>query len=353
MHRFLLLQLLQLLHLIQSPQTALRKNLFTLPKRNRNLESLFILATFCTGLILATPTMLHAQSFSAVVSPPRFEVTVQPGKTIRHVFEITQASNDKGNYRLYTNDWVIGADGNAVFSDKLAPNSCRPWVSIEKRELSIAGNAKIRFRFEVAAPADAVAGECRFAIMIEGAEQVVKAVGALSFPVSGRVGVVVYVGVGDAAPKLEITQNGTRVSDGVVVPVFNIKNTGNAHGRPVGFLKGKDSQGQQIDFSPEPLPVLPGQTRLVPLIPQLEAGAATKLVYPLTITGAVEWSDAPGSKRTEVDFRFEGPPAALPTTPPKETAPAPVPPSKPLEIKKQDALAPTGLKSVTTGAVPK
>lgn len=344
MYRFLLLQL---------PQAALRKILFPLLGPHRNLESLFILTALCAGLMVASPTMSHAQSFSAVVSPPRFELAVQPGKTIRQLFEITQASNDKGNYRLYTNDWVIGADGNAVFSDELAPNSCRPWVSIERRELSIAGNAKIRFRFEIAVPADAVAGECRFAIMIEGTEQVVKAAGALSFPVSGRVGVVVYAGVGDAAPKLEITPNGTRVSDGVVVPMLNIKNTGNAHGRPVGFLKGKDQQGQQVDFSPNPLPILPGQTRLVALIPQLEGGVAIKLVYPLTVTGAVEWSEAPGSKKTDIDFRFDRPLAAQPNAAPEQTAPLPLPTLKSPDTKKPDGLQPTGVQPANPGVVPK
>ena len=269
---------------------------------------------------------------------------MQSGKTIRQLFEITQASNDKGSYRVYTNDWVIGADGNAVFSEELAPNSCRPWVSIERREISIAGNAKIRFRFEIAVPADAVAGECRFAIMIEGTEQVVKAAGELSFPVSGRVGVVVYAGVGDAAPKFEITQSGTRVSDGVVVPVLNIKNTGNAHGRPVGFLKGKDQQGQQVDFSPEPLPILPGQTRLVALIPQLEGGVAIKLVYPLTVTGAVEWSEASGSKKTDIDFRFDEPLAAQPNATPKQTASLPLPTSKLPNTKKPNDVQPAGVQ---------
>jgi hypothetical protein len=279
---------------------------------------------FLTGALM--PAILQAQSFSAVVSPPRFEVAVQPGKTIRHVVEITQASNDKGSYRIYTNDWTIGADGNAVFSDDLAPNSCRPWVSLERRELTIAANAKIRFRFEIAPPADAAATECRFAIMIEGAEQVVKANGAMSFPVSGRVGVVVYAAVGDATPKLEISQAGTRVSEGMIVPVLNIKNTGNAHGRAMGFLKGTDQQGMKIDFSPEPLPILPGQTRAVMLIPQAEGNATLKLTYPINIRGAIEWSESLGSKKTDIDFRFDAPAIAPPTTQPLPT-PAKVPPA--------------------------
>ena len=270
------------------------------------------------------PTILHAQSFSAVVSPPRFEVLVQPGKTMRQVVEITQASNEKGTYRVYTNDWVIGADGNAVFSDDLAPSSCRPWVSLERRELTIAANAKMRFRFEITPPADAQSTECRFAIMIEGAEQVVKANGAMSFPVSGRVGVVVYAAVGEAAPKLEISQAGTRVSEGMIVPLLNIKNTGNAHGRPMGFLKGTDQKGVKIDFSPEPLPILPGQTRAVMLIPQAEGNTTIKLTYPINIQGAIEWSESLSSKKTDIDFRFDAPnkPDSNPNNTPAKTPPA-------------------------------
>ncbi len=300
--------------------------------RDQLVNTVMTIARLKTGFAIAflaassalLPAISSAQSFSAVVSPPRFEVAVQPGKTIRQVIEITQASNEKGTYRVYTNDWTIGADGNAQFSDDLAPNSCRPWVSLERRELTIAANAKVRFRFEITPPADASATECRFAIMIEGAEQVVKATGAMTFPVSGRVGVVVYAGVGDATPRLEITQGGTRAVDGMIVPVFNIKNTGNAHGRAMGFLKGTDPEGLKIDFLPEPLPILPGQTRSIALVPQAEGNAALKFKYPLNIQGAIEWSDSLNSKKTQIDFRFDAP---APASPASAASALPTPPA--------------------------
>lgn len=298
-----------------------------------------VMALLTLAIITAVvPTAADAQSFSAVVSPPRFEVSAQPGKTIRQVIEITQASNEKGTYRVYTNDWTIGADGNAVFNDELAPNSCRPWVSLERRELTIAANAKMRFRFEITPPADAQTTECRFAIMIEGAEQVVKANNAMSFPVSGRVGVVIYASVGDATPKLEFSQNGTRAVDGMIVPVLNIKNTGNAHGRAMGFLKGTDPSGLKVDFLPEPLPILPGQTRDIALLPQTEGNAVVKFSYPLTVQGAVEWSDSASTKKTQIDFRFDAPNAASPA--PVKPSPAPSPEPAPKAPPARSGLAP-------------
>ena len=54
-------------------------------------------------------------------------------------------SNQRGSYRVYTNDWTMGPDGNAVFADELAANSCRPWVALERKELALAANGKVRF----------------------------------------------------------------------------------------------------------------------------------------------------------------------------------------------------------------
>ena len=266
-------------------------------------------------IITATPATLHAQGFSAVISPPRFELAVQPGKTTRQVIEITHVASQPGKYRVYTNDWSLAADGNAVFSDELAPQSCRPWVALERRDLTLAANGKIRFRFEVSPPADAVSAECRFAVMIEGLEQVIKTEGAVSFPVSGRVGVIVYAIVGSARPKLEIAHGGTGLSDGVVVPQLQVSNSGNAHARLGGFLSGVDAQGKQIDFAPEALPILPAQSRVIPLIPNVPGNDTVTLTYPLTVKGNLEWGD----EKTAIDLRFEAP-AANPTPPPTAKA---------------------------------
>lgn len=261
-------------------------------------------------IISAASATLHAQGFSAVISPPRFELAVQPGKTTRQVIEITHVANQPGKYRVYTNDWSLAPDGNAVFSDELAPHSCRPWVALERRDLALAANGKIRFRFEISPPADAVPAECRFAIMIEGLEQVIKTEGAVSFPVSGRVGVIVYAIIGSARPKLEIVHAGTGLSDGVVVPQLQVRNSGNAHGRLGGFLSGVDALGKQIDFVPEALPILPAQSRVIALVPNVPGNAAVTLTFPLTVKGSLEWGD----EKTAIDLRFESP--AAKTAPP-------------------------------------
>ncbi len=262
--------------------------------------ALGVLASLAT--MFTMPNAL-AQGFSAVISPPRFEVNVQPGKTTRQVIEITHVANRRGEYRVYTNDWTIGPDGNALFSDQLAPNSCRPWVALERRELALPANGKIRFRFEISPPANATLAECRFAIMIEGLEQVIKTEGTLSFPVSGRVGVIVYAAIGDARPILKITHAGVAANDGTLVPRVEVINTGNAHGRLSGFVIAVDANGKQLDLVPESIPILPAQTRMVSLIPNSAVTGDNAIKYPLTVKGSLEWGD----KKTDIDMRFEAP----------------------------------------------
>ena len=118
------------------------------------------------GLVLVPAA--HAQGFAAYISPPRFEVRVPPGQRLREVLEIQHVGQQKGGYRLYTNDWTFGADNAVAFSDELAPDSCRPWVAIERRELTLESGARYRYRFEINPPADTPPRECRFAIMVEG-----------------------------------------------------------------------------------------------------------------------------------------------------------------------------------------
>ena len=68
----------------------------------------------------------------------------------------------------------------------------------------------------------------------------------MQLPIVGRIGVIVYVTVGDAAPQIEmfgpevITLNGQRV------PALRVHNAGNAHTRMSGFLSGKDASGQEV-----------------------------------------------------------------------------------------------------------
>ena len=101
---------------------------------------------------LAAPAI--AQGFGASISPPRFELRVKAGQTQREVIEIQHIGTQSGSFRIYTNDWTFQPDGSVTFSNDLAEGSCRPWVAVERRDLTITPNARYLYRFEITAPAD-------------------------------------------------------------------------------------------------------------------------------------------------------------------------------------------------------
>ena len=280
-------------------------------RTRRAARSTFLLGA--TGLGLAIAQTCHAQ-FAAAVTPPRFELNVEPGQIARQVMEITHAIPGAGNYRVYTADWNMDATGALTFYDTLQPGSCRPWVAIERRDITVTQGARLRYRFEVAPPANASAQECRFALMIESRPQEVKTGETASFPMNGRIGVIVYASVGGAKAVLEPGALSVGAFDGRPTPLLMVHNSGNATARLSGILKGTDGSGATIEFSPESVPILPGQTRRIALQPYepalraalpAKAGSApgtapAQLRWPLTLRGALEYGPA-GAGRIELD----------------------------------------------------
>ena len=255
------------------------------------------------SLLLAAwhAAVASAAGFAALVSPPRFELTSRAGTTVRQVFELTNRSAAPAKFQVHTADFMLGADYSVAFQDELQPDSCRPWVAIERPEVALPGGGTIRYRFEVQVPKDASAGECRFGILVEGEEPAVAQSGALRLPVVGRIGIIVYVIVGDAKPQIEVFGPQLVTLNGQKVPALRVHNAGNAHARMSGFLSGTDAKGIKYDFNPSDLPILPGDVREVFLTPSTDGNDHPTLTFPVTVQGALEW----GNQRTELNERFE------------------------------------------------
>ena len=243
------------------------------------------------ALALASIGVARAQSFAALVSPPRFELSSPPGKLVRAVVEITNADSHSAQYKLRTADWSLDSEAGVQFQDALQPGSCRPWVAIERRDITVPAGGKYRYRFEIRPPVDTPPTECRFALLIEGSDSTVETKGGLSFPVSGRIGLIVYLAVGAVAPRLEVVGSQIGKVNGALMPVLRIKNSGSAHGRLAGFLSGTDSAGSKLEFTPSNLPILAGETRTIALSLNQEEAKALAIRFPITIKGNLEWGD--------------------------------------------------------------
>jgi hypothetical protein len=273
------------------------------------MSGMFSIARRCCIVAAATlataslaPCALAAE-FALAVSPPRFELDLKAGERSRQVLEITNASAEATALSAKTADWTLGADNSVTFHDELQPGSCRPWVAIERRELSVSGGRPYRFRFEINAPTDVPAGECRFAIMFEGQEQFSRVQGGPAIPFSARLGVVVYVALGGAVPALSVTGSSVQTINGKATPILQVRNSGAAHGRLGGFLSGTDAAGTRLEFSPSSMPILPGETRSIALNATRPGDQDTEapVKFPVTVRGKLEWGKG---QTQDLDQRF-------------------------------------------------
>ena len=224
--------------------------------------------------------------FSAQIMPPRFEDRADPGEVYREVIEISNIAQVPARMKVATADWSLGDDGAVQFQASLAEGSCRPWTALEATEIEVPANGRRRFRFEVRVPADAPSQQCRFAVMFEGEPT---PVAGMALPVAGRIGVIVYLDIGDARANLRVVGSGVVESDGRPVPMLRVENTGNAHGRLEGFLDGIDATGERWTLAPLANPILPGRTREIPLLPLVNDDQPVVLAFPMQVKGRLEW----------------------------------------------------------------
>lgn len=241
---------------------------------------------------LLVPALAAAQ-FAAFVTPARFELQARPGQVLRESLEIGNDDLGAADFSVRTSDWTLNRDSGVEFRpDILAPDTCRPWVRIERHALKVGGKAKRRFRFEVHVPADARDGLCRFALLLEpgSVAAAISPLENIQMPLQGRIGVIVYVRIGNAKPELTIEKLAVEPVNGRPTPVVFIRNVGTAQGRAEGVLEGTDAKGRSFELVVSPLPVLPGETRRIPIWPQeTESSRKDPLAMPFRMKGTVEW----------------------------------------------------------------
>jgi len=224
-------------------------------------------------LLLAAATLVATPAyagFDASVSPPRFELRGKPGETIRQTISINNLGNDPGRYLTKTADWELGTSGEALLQEG-APKagSCRPWVKIERHEISVAPRDTRTYRFEVHVPEDAKNGECRFAFLVSSDAGTVTPSGGsfIQIPIVGRLAVIVYVTIGDAKPDMKLERIAMQKMHDKLLPVATFRNTGDAHGRVSGHLEALDANRHKVILVADESVILPNTARGITLIP--------------------------------------------------------------------------------------
>jgi len=243
---------------------------------------------------LSLSGVCHAAGFAAAISPSKFELRASAGDVLRDTLTIINPTMEIGEFQLRTADWDLTESNGVEFSeDTLTEGSCRPWVRLERKTLSIRPGEQKRYRFEVHVPEDAPAGLCRFAILIEPAKPAQARIGdgQITVPVVGRYAVVTYVTIGDAHARIEYLGLGTQLVAEQPLPTLTLRNTGNSHDRAFGQVMATDAADQRVALIPSNFPVLPGHTEQILLSPDTRSGATgrdIRFTYPLTLKGRIE-----------------------------------------------------------------
>jgi fimbrial chaperone protein len=267
-----------------------------------------LLSVVGAGMAFLVPAFSAvAAPFEIAVSPARFELSGKVNSRVGQSFDMYNVGKAATEVSVRTLDWSYSETGGITYIDELLPNSCRPWVTLERKTVKIGANSKAAFRFQVEVPADAVRGECRFMLAIEGVEPAYKSViegggASLSLPVSGRIAVAVYMAVNGGESKLEVTQIGMQDINGKRTPSVTVTNKGDAHGRLDGVLDAVDAKGQAFELTPESTPIMPGQTRTLPLSQKTEPNQKPiDVTYPIKSKGTLDWEK--GSFKINVEFK--------------------------------------------------
>ena len=260
------------------------------------------------ALVLAAASMPSAAApFEIGATPTRFILTGKSASRIGQTLTVFNLGTAPTELALRTLDWTFTESGNVTYHDELLPNSCRTWVTLERKTLKIGARDKRTFRFQIEVPADARRGECRFMVALEGVEPATKALlesggSNLSLPVSGRIAVAVYIAINGAEPKLEMKQVTTEDIQGTRTPVITVSNTGDAHARLDGGLAAVDAQKNEFELLPDSSPILPGQTRSIRLLPKAEDGkAVASMVFPVVSKGSIDWEK--GTFKVAAEFK--------------------------------------------------
>jgi len=213
--------------------------------------------------------------FSLGISPVRWEAAGKPGKTLRKVVVLTGGAGAIQKVKVGVGDWTLSEDGAPIFGKSgTMPESAASWIRYHPAELNVYPRQRKIVRLSIRIPDATPSGCYRVALFFEPPQSDEEGrKGATSVFLRGRLALLIYVTVGDARPEGEILDTAWRViiKGRKPVPALKVHNRGNAHLRMNGIFAARTLSGKKFEGIIPALPILPGQTRWIPLEFQGEA----------------------------------------------------------------------------------
>jgi hypothetical protein len=177
---------------------------------------------------------------------------------------------------------IYGTRGRAIGESAVS------WIRVHPEELSIYPRQRKTVRVSIQIPDETPSAGYRAAVFFEPGESGGKAKhGSAGVFLRGRVALPIYVTVGDARPHAEILEAAWKATqEATPALALRVHNKGNAHLRMKGIFSAYTSSEKRLEGIVSSVPVLPGQTRWIPLAfrgqsPALHSDVHLKLLVDL------------------------------------------------------------------------
>jgi hypothetical protein len=172
---------------------------------------------------------------------------------VRHgAIVVSNSGTAKGTVRLSTADATTGATTGTVYLSGRAPRNAGTWVSLDRRDLTLAPGAQAQVSFTVHVPAGARSGEHVAGIVAEATD--LQTGGSRSGKTSVRIRIrnlsimAVQVDVpGPAVHRLAIGRAVPGGSHGSQQVIVHVANTGNVLEKPKGVVSIHDAKGKVVE----------------------------------------------------------------------------------------------------------
>ncbi|HYA02450.1 MAG TPA: hypothetical protein VEI04_04975 [Syntrophobacteria bacterium] len=218
--------------------------------------------------LVALPVQARA-GFSLGISPVRWEAAGKPGETVRNVVKLRSGAGAMQDVKVTVCNWTLTEDGAPVYDEAGSmTDSAVAWIRLEPDAFSVYPRQEKLVRVSVEIPSIVPPGSYRAALLFEppSPDHKVDVEGTASVFIRGRLAFPIYVTVGDARPDGEILESAWHEITGKGLTLaLKIRNGGNAHLRMSGFFSCRSRSKSTFEGIVAEVPILPGQTRWVPM----------------------------------------------------------------------------------------
>ena len=206
---------------------------------------------------------------SLAVSPVRAELRLAPGQNYTGLIrvDVTTPAQEAGTAApqdgeafsviVYAQDWFLPLEGPPVY---LAPGStsasCASWVATNPTQFGLRPGESQWLRYTISVPEETI-GE-HWTVLFVDAYPLLSSEQRPAVTVHARIGVMIYVAVGDALGELQILD----FYAGPSTAVLTLANTGTAHLRVQGTISLAPSAGEPTTLPVPETVILPGEHNL-------------------------------------------------------------------------------------------